>query len=148
MGEVVRYECEKCGYRFRLGLGVGGSFFIETVIKAKNGEFGEEAKRFFEEHSDEAIEAINYEGIIMRCEKCGEYESHEALTMYVPKEDHVMSYSIPSWDLWKKGCTKYADYPHKCEYCGGDMRIIASDEPVVCPHCGEEMAKSLVGFWD
>ena len=58
MGEVVRYECEKCGYRFRLGLGVGGSFFIETVIKVENGEFGEEAKRFFNEHSDEAIEAL------------------------------------------------------------------------------------------
>ncbi|MBQ6002536.1 MAG: hypothetical protein IJL18_06755, partial [Synergistaceae bacterium] len=148
MGEVVGYKCEKCGYRFDAYLGMCFGFlriYNETVAKMKNGKLGEEAKQFFDEHPDGAI---NCDRVIMHCEKCGEYDSHKALTMYVPKDGHVMSYSIPSWDLWAGRYTRYADYPHKCEYCGGDMRIVAGDEPIVCPHCGEEMAKSLVGFWD
>ena len=162
MGEIARYQCEKCGYRFSASLGVGFDFprvYAETVEKMKSGKLGEEAKRFFDEHPDGAI---NCEDVIMQCEKCGEYDSREALTMYVPKEGHVhkvpegiWSVAAPftgqdyvsEWEL-EEGFTEYADYPHKCETCGGNMRIIASDEPIVCPHCGEEMAKSLVGFWD
>ncbi|MBQ3397640.1 MAG: hypothetical protein IJG51_01995 [Synergistaceae bacterium] len=51
MGEVVGYKCEKCGYRFDAYLGMCFGFlriYNETVAKMKNGELGEEAKRFFD----------------------------------------------------------------------------------------------------
>ena len=65
------------------------------------------------------------------------------MTMYVPKKVHVI------WDLLWGGDTEYADYPHKCKICGGDMRIVEDYEPIICPHCKKEMKRSMTGgFWD
>ena len=52
MGEIARYKCEKCGYRFSASLGLGRGFphvYADTVAKMKSSELGKEAKRFFDE---------------------------------------------------------------------------------------------------
>lgn len=172
MGEFVGYTCEKCGYSFTAEIGVGFAFpmvYAEMVAKMKSGELGDKAKRFFIEHPDGAIDCEN---VIMRCENCGEYDSRESLAMYIPKPKYIhqvpggsWSVAMPfkgsdyvSWYELEECYMLYAEYPHKCEICGGDIRIVetAEDEcglvnviePIICPHCGIEMQESIEGNWD
>ena len=135
------FRCPECGYDFEAITGVGFSFpqvYAETVSKMKSGELGGEAQRFFTEHPDGAI-CCDY--VVMRCENCGEYDSRESLAMYVP--DGKI----------------YAEYPHKCRRCGGNLKaaeIFSEDEygdetlirPVMCPHCGREMEEAASILWD
>ena len=162
MGDLRDYRCPECGYAFGAALGVGMMFplvYMETVSKTKSGELGSEAQKFFAEHPDGAV---NCESVLMKCVKCGKYDCREALTMYLPKEDYIHAKPEGMWQLRCRSkradyvsseklevCyTKYAEYPHKCEECGSDMRILAENEPLTCPNCGHELEESEAGCWD
>ena len=173
MGSGIFFQCPECGYGFDGITGVGFAFpmiYAETVGKMKRGELGDIAKHFFDEHPDGAI---NCENVVMRCENCGEYDSRESLAMYVLKEG--FTHEIPG-GIWSvsapfegsdyvdsdelEACySLYAEYPHKCKKCGGDMRvaeIFSEDEyrnetvkhNPICPHCKTEMKEYMVFCWD
>ena len=173
MGESTQFRCPECGYDFAAFTGVGFAFprvYAETVSKMKRGRLGTTAKRFFEEHPDGAISCEN---IVMKCQKCGEYDSRESLAMYVPKEgfahqvpEGIWAFAAPfegsdyvSPDELEVCYDLYAEYPHRCRNCRGKMKpaeIFSVDEygnetlirPLVCPHCGAEMEEYLHSFWD
>lgn len=97
MGESTQFRCPECGYDFAAFTGVGCAFprvYAETVSKMKRGRLGATAKRFFEEHPDGAISCEN---VVMKCQKCGEYDSREYWAMYVPKEG--FAYQVPG-GIW------------------------------------------------
>ena len=53
MGQGYGCTCNKCGYSFSANLGVGFLFPIvykETVDAMKKGEYGEQGKKFFDDH--------------------------------------------------------------------------------------------------
>ena len=162
MGVILCYICPECGYRFGGNFGVGMMFplaYMETAEEMKNGEKGEEAKKFFAEHPDGAV---NCKYVLMRCTECGQYDCREDLTMYVPKEGYT--HNIPkgkcSVAMPFSGCdyvsdyeleecyTVFAEYPHKCEKCGGNMKILRDDDVKTCPDCGAELEEHECGCWD
>ncbi|MBQ7220014.1 MAG: hypothetical protein IJS28_03440 [Synergistaceae bacterium] len=163
MGEGKGYICPECGYSFTAMLGIGMRFpyvYRETVSAMKHGELGEEAQKFFAEHPDGAVSC---ELVMMKCAGCGEYDCRKALTMYVLKEGYahevpegIWSTAMPhegldyvSPDEIKVSYTKYAEYPHKCEACGGDMQIVSDDAAKVCPNCGHELEdEGIAMLWD
>ena len=163
MGEFREYCCPECReYSFGARFGVGMMFphvHMETVSDMKSGKMGSEAQKFFAEHPDGAV---NCEEVVMECEKCGKYDSRQALTMYVPKENYAHAKPEGIWSVampfggadyvnseeLEECYTKYAEYPHKCEDCGGDMRIVADDEALICPNCGHELEEFAIGNWD
>ena len=44
--------------------------------------------------------------------------------------------------------TEFAKYPHKCEKCGGDMRILDEDDDVLCPNCKVPLEVKEHIMWD
>lgn len=162
MGRGYTKKCPKCGFEFHSWTGVGFLFpkvYTETVQKAKDGELGEELRNFFVEHKDGAI---NVENVTICCEKCGNLGCAMDLTMYVPngkKQDKIAhgrwsvafefegaDYVSPT-DL-DEYFVEYAKYPHKCDKCGGAMRVLKEDEEIVCPECKEPLETVDIIMWD
>ena len=130
MGSGKIFHCPECGYSFRALSGVGFAFRkirADTLSKAKRGELGEEAKRFFDEHPDGEIDCAY---TAMKCEKCGEYESRISVTMYFPDGE------------------EYAEIPNKCRKCGGVLRHVSANETMICPKCKSNMTSSGRILWD
>ncbi len=85
MGYGSEMKCPKCGFKFFSRTGVGFSFpsvYEETVLKAKSGELGDEAREFFKEHPDGAI---NAEYVTLCCDEYGDLFTGQDLTVYDPK---------------------------------------------------------------
>ena len=163
MGQGYEFNC-KCGYSFTPYLGVGFMFpsvYRETVEAARKGKLGRELETFFSEHPDGAIDA---EVVTLRCKKCGKYKSAENLAMYLPngkerKEKGRWSVAMVFEDedyvdpSELQECYKlYAEYPHKCDSCGGEMEIISEDEleknGITCPGCGRKIKSEPGIMWD
>ena len=141
-----------------------------------------EVKTFLDEHPDGAI---NAEKTLVRCSDCGKYDTVQDLTMFIPKEgykheinpDRIWSIAAPfrGYDYVAPGDLKfhydeYKKYPHKCNYCGGNMNIIplysykvnpkgrgvdeiikemqSEIKEIECPVCGEQMIVMEFINWD
>lgn len=162
MGSGATRKCPKCGFEFRSSEGVGFLFpmeYAETVEKAKNGEFGEQLQIFLVEHKDGAI---NTEKVTLCCEECGNLSGGMDLTMYVPNNKKPDSINRQQWSVafhfegadyvspmdLKEHYVEYAKYPHKCEKCGGKMRVIKKEKEFVCPECKVPLKTTGVIHWD
>ena len=165
MGNGLWYKCPKCGFEFIASFGVGYMFpmeYAEAVHQAKAGELGEEIQNFFNEHTDGAIDA---EHVVLCCEDCGHFREGMDLTMYIPNEkkpekpEHGRwSVSCPfegahyvSWSDLEEYYTKYAEYPHICDKCGGRMKIMheGDDMNLLCPKCRTPLEQSGIYIkWD
>ncbi len=162
MGSGYTKTCPKCGFGYHSSTGVGFMFpmvYVETVQKAKSGELGKELQEFFKEHKDGAI---NAEYVDLCCENCGHLTGNMDLTMFVPNEKKPkkikhgrwtvgMSFEdvdyVDSSDL-EEFYTEYAKYPHKCEKCGGRMKILANHAEMLCPECKVPLEITNFICWD
>ncbi|MBO7388830.1 MAG: hypothetical protein J6T90_04640, partial [Methanomicrobium sp.] len=118
------------------------------VKKAKDGELGEDIQNFFKEHKDGAIDA---EHVVLCCEDCGHLTTDVDLTMYIPKEKKPEKSEHSIWSYLEEYYTKFAEYPHKCEKCGGRMKILREndDMDLLCPECGTPLEESgMYIMWD
>ena len=153
MGSGYKMNCPKCSFEFYASTGVGMMFpmvYRETVQKAKNGELGQEIQTFFMEHPEGVIDA---ESVSLCCEKCGHLTGGKNLTMYVPiagkpsnlesgKKSYVSQLDLESY------YTKFKAYSHKCDKCGGSMRIMKDGEEFICPKCKLPLERGLPILWD
>ena len=126
--------------------------YRDTVLKAKNGELGEEIQKFFIENLNGAIDISNVLGI---CSECGQYEKILDLTMYIPKKN----IELPEKDYHyymelEQYYEVFREYPHKCKKCSGNLKIVLHDESkkykknILCPNCKKYMIKKFIGYWD
>lgn len=148
MGHGGTYKCNKCGYQVDAWTGVGYLYPTvceENTEKAKKGEYGEELKKFFNEHPEGKLDCSR---VLMRCEKCGNYDVVMDLGMYIPEEGTKPTEA--SWDF--DGYKKIGSYKHKCTACDGDMKKVEEQEDgfydLVCPECGEKLELSEMIEWD
>ena len=162
MGSGYKKTCKKCGFEFNSFTGVGymyPSVYTETVQKAKDGELGKELQNFFNEHADGAIDTKN---VILCCEKCGHLDNDMDLTMYIPKTKKTIintqgkwSIAMPfkdtyyaSWLDLKDYYKEFAKYPHRCEKCGGKMKILKENAKLKCPKCKVTLNTEKSILWD
>ena len=151
MGAGRIYNCSKCGYEFTEMTGVGYMFPSEyntCIENGRKGEYGEEIKKFLEEHPDGAL---NCEKISLVCEDCNELMTDYDFSMYLPKKNirGVSSNSYYMPEELKAGFEKVADYEHKCEKCGGKMLRVNHRRKLNCPNCGERLGESVQKIlWD
>lgn len=143
MGQGLSVKCNKCGYDFDAWLGIGMLFpnlYKENVKKMKRGEFGTEAKIFFEKYPNGVI---NSEQAVSKCTKCGNYDVVDDFTMYMPKDGVTVPDEVAYIlaEEIKESYVKYMDYPHKCSKCGGRSKVYKSFEKkaykgeLKCPKC-------------
>jgi len=169
MGRGYECKCNKCGYSFGANLGVGFLFpmvYQKTVDAMKNGEYGEQGRKFFEEHPDGAVECDN---VVARCTCCGKFGRVPNLTMYVPKKEYnplnaeskgIWSTAFPfegadyvSWMDLEKYYDLYEKYDHRCPECGGSAEIIDFEKQLEarelkCPNCDGTMETTGILMWD
>ncbi len=165
MGSGFGYICPKCGFEFEAEIGIGFMFpivYAEAVQKAKYGKLGEEIQNFFKEHKDGAIDA---EYVVLCCEDCSHLTTDMDLTMYIPKEKKPEKLEHGRWAVaapfegadyvtWfdlEEYYTKFAEYPHKCDRCGGKMKILHEEDDmnILCPECGAPLEQSdKIVMWD
>jgi len=139
MGIGRGFTCPRCGSKVSAVWGSGFKYplvYQETVQGIKEGQYDEVSKIFLKEHPDGAI---NAEKTLARCEKCGNYDNVQDLTMFIPKEGYI--HTIDPNQIWStsahfKGADyvspydlsihyiEFKRYPHKCKRCGGAMHII------------------------
>ena len=166
MGDGGEYRCPKCGYRFVANLGVGFMFpsvYAKIVAKMKKGELGEEAKQFFMDHPDGAV---NAENVLAVCEECGSYEVVPELSLYIPKTGYVhkrhgredldeemariIDY-VTQWEL-EEHYDKIGQLEQRCRSCDGKLKILGGEtydcQDLTCPCCGETMVMDGIMFWD
>lgn len=151
MGSGIVLKCKSCGERFSAMTGIGMIFptiYEETVQTIRSGEYGEDWKKFFEEHPDGVV---NCENELLICEECGVPKSEMNLSLYLPKEGAKDLPEHPFGDGFKK-FTLYAKYPHKCDKCGGACNIVkvSKIKRVTCPKCSGVMERDTdeVILWD
>lgn len=149
MGTGREFICTHCNYNVTAMWGNGFDYPIEyqeTIQGMKVGLYGEAAKAFLDAHPDGAV---NAEKTLARCEKCGNYDNVQDLTMFIPKEGYIhkvdpdqiwstcahfkgVNYVLPC-DL-ERHYIEYRRYPHKCKCCGGAMQLIPFYSYKIDPH--------------
>lgn len=162
MGTAYTERCPKCGFEYHSSTGVGFMFpmvYVETVKKAKEGDLGKDLQDFFKEHKDGAI---NAEFVDLCCKECGHLSGGMDLTMYIPNKKKPETIKHGRWTVgmsfedvdyvdWldlEKYYTEYAQYPHKCEKCGGSMKILKNNEELKCPYCKVPLEITNTINWD
>ncbi len=83
MGEGYKCMCPTCGYSFYASLGRGMFYpmvVIEETEKMKAGAYGDQGKRFFEEHPDGKITCNN---VVTRCNSCKNLEVKKDFNLLV-----------------------------------------------------------------
>ncbi len=162
MGYGETNKCSECGYEFRASYGIGMLFstvYKDTVDKAKKGELGEEVREFFEKNEDAAMDS---EMIVLCCEECGHLENKKDLTLYIldekKRDEAEIGCSYLGIPKHKRDCETHKDlvncyievakYPHKCEQCGGKMKILRKNDELFCPRCKIPLMKNGWFLWD
>ena len=149
MGYGRRYYCEKCFYDFEEYGGIGYAYPMvvnDAKDEGKEGKLGPEVKAFLDLYPDGVL---NCEMVSLVCKECGAMKNDCKYSMYKPKEGikkfpvcclpHELSqyYSF------------YKRYPHKCNECGGDMKMLAANAMPKCPRCGEVLKVGVSEIcWD
>ena len=151
MGSGKVFKCNACGEEFSAKTGIGmlfPSIYEETVQDIRSGEYGEDWKKFFEEHPDGVV---NCERELLICEECGVPKCEKNLSLYLPKKGAKDLPKHPFGDDFKK-FNLYSKYQHKCNKCGGACNVVKSTKikRVTCPECGGVMEEDLGGaiLWD
>ena len=154
MGNGFGIKCKKCGYNYVGINGIGYMYPVEyasTVKDIREGKYGEEYRKLFEEHEDAAVNCVNCTAV---CTKCGQIEDVTDLSVYLPKAGQSSDGCVlPS--VLVENFDKYLEYEHKCSDCGGKMRIISIEDEIKngvlkCPSCGEVLVedKEVKILWD
>ena len=151
MGSGKVFICSSCGERFSAMTGIGRLFpkiYEETVKKMRSGKYGDECKKFFKEHPDGAV---NCEKELLICEECGVPKTEMNLSLYLPKKGAKNIPEMPFGNDFRK-FTLYAEYPHKCDQCGGICNVVKSSKikRMTCPVCKGVMQEDPAGLilWD
>ena len=109
MGRLLTYYCSSCGFSLDAKEGNGFHYpnlYEKTKEKMINGQMGSDAKWFFEEHPDGAI---NVEYTMAQCKQCNNLENVLDLTMYVPKTGYI--HEIDPKQKWSTAAPYYGkDY--------------------------------------
>ncbi|WP_026669345.1 hypothetical protein [Butyrivibrio sp. AE3006] len=173
MGRGYICKCEKCGYTLNASLGSG--MFYPQLVKdeienMKKGHYGEQGRKFFEEHPDGSISC---ESVVSRCTKCGNLEPVYDLNLMIPdpeieqKRQTLMDginrgdskfTSLPE-DMVRsiieiKRYVFYEKYDHHCSKCGSKAEIIDEfikelrQEKIICPECGGIIKEHQFLCWD
>ena len=149
MGRGRRFYCEKCGYDFEEYCGVGYTYPMvveDAKSEGKEGKLGPVVKEFFDRYPDGTL---NCEMVGLICKECGTMKNDCKYTMYKPKEGikQFPPYCMP--DEFNRFYTVYKHYPHKCDECGGEMRMLTAKAKPKCPRCGELLKAGISGIcWD
>ena len=155
MSEWYVLHCNRCDYKFTASFGIGLDFpfvYKETRRAAKEGKFGEELQKFLTENLEGAIDVSK---AISMCKKCGRLENIQIFGMYLPEEGFSLNKTIgnllipePFTDYGyicaRNAEVKYklvAKYPHKCNRCGGEVKIFLEMpfKYFECPYCHRTM---------
>lgn len=112
------------------------------------GEFGSQAKEFFEKYPDGTVDCEN---VVVSCKRCKKYSAVPRLFLYKPKPSYKGKKRV-SWDL-----DTYYDlgekYIHTCD-CGEVLEIIENVEEkavsgdLPCLKCGGIMTLNNIIMWD
>lgn len=168
MGEIYECNCKKCEYKFTYYDGLGFRFpyeYRKTVSLIKDGKYGEEAKKFFEENE---YAAVNVNPSLTICDECKEYVQMLDLGLYLPKDGYVPSNKKTRWNAGdaeeiKDYVTSYDLTRHYkrilsikqyCPTCGKEIKKVSNLQQKIrkrkmkCPKCNEEMSIDFGGFWD
>ena len=146
-------------FKFKMEWFFFPSVYNEMVQKAQNGELGKEIQTFFAEHEDGAIDA---EYVTLCCEDCGNLSKGKNMTMYVPVEQKPESFEHRAWSVafdfegadyvtksdLEEYYQEYAKYPHRCDKCGGTMKIMDKVEEKLCPKCKVPLEITNIMMWD
>ena len=149
MGCGRRFYCEKCGYDFQEFEGIGYLYpnEVRDAIKdGKAGKLGKEVKEFFNQYPNGTI---NCESAGYVCKKCGAMKNEAKYTLYAPKEGiaDIPNFCMPQ-DL-REWYTVYKRYSHKCDECGGSMKMLTADAKPKCPRCGDILKNGISNIcWD
>ena len=152
MGNGKAFKCKACGERFNAMTGIGMLFptvYKDTVKNIRSGKYGEDWKKFFEEHPNGVV---NCEKELLICEECGVPKNEMNLSLYLPKEGAEDLPKLPFGDDLDEKYTLYMKYPHTCDKCGGACNIVNASKikRVACPKCGGVMEEDMDGIilWD
>lgn len=151
MGYGIEVKCKKCKFKQIYHLGVGMMFprvYQRIVGAVRNGEYGEEWKKFFEENTGAAIMA---EQRLYQCSACKHLEQDYDLSLYLNKNG-----TAPEHDYWPHWCDfdheyKFVkNYIHKCPKCSARMHKIKDFEntKLPCPKCGSDLKIDDGICWD
>jgi hypothetical protein len=149
MGSGRRFYCEKCGYDFLEFNGIGFLYpneLREAIKDGKEGKLGKEVKEFFKMYPNGTL---NYELATYICKGCGIMKNEAKYTMYAPKEgitdlpNFCMPHELREW------YTVYKRFPHKCNECGGSMKMLTANAKPKCPRCGNILKTGINDIcWD
>ena len=173
MGVVFECKCKKCGYEFCSFVGVGFTYpieYCEIVKKMKEGEFGQQGKKFFETFPNGAITCEN---IVVQCKDCKNLMTVPELALYIPKEGYdpakmngntcwTIGFPAEEYDYiapneLEENYDFLEYYEHRCTKCRGYTSVVPgfterrnkdTDRYVDCPECGSMMEIRMTGKWD
>ena len=139
MGSGYTYRCSRCGKEYATQLGIGymfSTFYKDQIDAIRNGLYGPEWQRLFQENDGVALDAENKAYV---CNECGNWQVEIDGSLYVPNDDSYKNDSgyVMSFDLEEKyHLLKRKE--HKCQKCGSVMREATDEElPMLpCPDCG------------
>ena len=173
MGHGYKCFCKKCDYSFFASFGIGlssPSTNDEETEKMRNGEHGEQGKRFFEENPDGAV-TTNY--VVTQCKSCGNLDCTYDYDLQIPTPELIKAKQNLKEALERKdpvalkippnyiddilGRTSYITkekFQHKCKKCGENADIVEDFEEklragdIKCPVCGGKLSIGRYFMWD
>ena len=145
MGKSFTFQCKDCGHKLKFYFGISAEYperYQEILNAALTGNLGAEIQKFLIKNPAGAIDISR---VLANCDNCGKFEMVRDLSMYLPTENFTQKNNPPLPEDLKKNFVKFADYQHKCSYCGEPVEIITEenffDKKIIlqCPNCDSEM---------
>ena len=165
--------CTKCDYSIQVSLGAGmveDSINIEETQKMREGQYGEQGRRFLELYPEGAI-TTNM--VVARCKSCGNLMNVYDFNLQIPEPKleqakvnlrNAIERGAPralklSRDQVKRmlDMTDYItkeEYIHICDKCGKTAYIVedfekkAQRKEIECPKCKEKLSTKRYYLWD
>ena len=145
MGKIFTFQCKDCGHKLKFYFGISAKYperYQEILNEALTGNLGADIQKFLIKNPAGAIDISR---VLVNCDFCGKFEMVRDLSMYLPTENFQKNSFPPLPDDLQKNFVKFADFQHKCSYCGESVKIITEknfyDEKIIlkCPNCDSEM---------
>ena len=167
MGRGYEVRCRTCSFHGNYYLGVGFSFpmlYESAMDDIKSGEYGEDLRRWYEEHPEAAVDPTI---VLLQCPRCGILETERNMSMYLPLPDydHEQRERVP-WSSAVPGkeedyvspfelrehYTLCRPYRHTCRKCGAEAETVSEDQileaSLICPQCGGKAELAGRMLWD